>query len=990
MATNRTQAERGKFLNADTWDKLTSNIEKGFNEFRGNSDNKLIQILAKYQESKLGQAHTKAGKATSDILFKNPYEFGQQMTNDVSDIFGMNNPNYQMRNAPGTGWGNVGKQLGRTLSTGSFIAGTGNPLGAAVYTGISSGAGYLGNRIAGQSHKSAMSNVLPNMLESVPRGFQIAGISSLTNPWIDKAGLAGKGYWGRNLIKSPLNVVQGLAMDQATGMKTTAQSMAIDALFPFAQEGAGIAAKKFKGNLDDYLEYRKTLSPEDLQKGFVNFGAEVGGSTIKKYKPSELKYLEADGGGIEDAVAGLPKGQTSVTKGPIEAVRTPDGLMVLDGRTRSVEAYKKGDVPIDVKILSKDEALKRWGSMFPEGLLDDIIGDGGEVKGGDLLEEARKYKSADEFVKSKINSYHGTNTEFDKFNLENIGKGEGTDAFGNNTNILGDGIYLSDNKQIADVYAQSRVKKDFITGYKDTGILGTPEPVYKEGIDDLVKQNKKVIESYVGGELLDAKTYKVNDELKELISKEIQKDGLSKANADRLTNQAIDFYRNNTKNISGAETGEFMYVLDKTIGVNNKAGLNAVNKYLASKGYSGIKYPSDLKYEGVQGNNYFIFDTNKIKTSKELTDIWNQANKVGGEADEVLFHGTSKVSAESIRKGGFSINEPVHGKQIMGRGVYLTPTKGEASSFGDEILDVSLNPNTKILEINPAQHWKLMTEANKKYPNMDVEDSITKLVKDLGYGGLKMKKAGNKGETYISVFNPDDLKVKSPVANKVGSVEVNPKLVSRTADRQKFKASIVVDGKEAGKMTYSVTDTKGGNQSLFVDYIESNEPGKGIGTDAMRKVIDKYPRVKEIYLEASPEASGFWEKLGATETKIPASDESAKVFYLEPNKLKAPRQPLTANKVVGTGTKILNDVDNAYIDKLEANPLLKMELGERYAELEEIASNMSKYGNTKNIAVRFNRVVRNLNNRIGKGLDLETEKQLSGLLNDVYSFKLRR
>jgi len=273
MATNRTQAERGKFLNADTWDKLTSNIEKGFNEFRGNSDNKLIQILAKYQESKLGQAHTKAGKATSDILFKNPYEFGQQMTNDISDIFGMNNPNYQMRNAPGTGWGNVGKQLGRTLSTGSFIAGTGNPLGAAVYTGISGGVGYLGNRVAGQSHKSAMSNVLPNMLESVPRGFQIAGISSLTNPWIDKAGLAGKGYWGRNLIKSPLNVVQGLAMDQATGSKTTAQSVALDALFPFAQESLGSAIKGLKKG-KDVVDIKK---PEIVLDKDIQLKKGVGG-----------------------------------------------------------------------------------------------------------------------------------------------------------------------------------------------------------------------------------------------------------------------------------------------------------------------------------------------------------------------------------------------------------------------------------------------------------------------------------------------------------------------------------------------------------------------------------------------------------------------------------------------------------------------------------------------------------------------------------------
>ncbi|MDD5109500.1 MAG: hypothetical protein PHC29_08415 [Candidatus Omnitrophica bacterium] len=140
-----------------------------------------------------------------------------------------------------------------------------------------------------------------------------------------------------------------------------------------------------------------------------------------------------------------------------------------------------------------------------------------------------------------------------------------------------------------------------------------------------------------------------------------------------------------------------------------------------------------------------------IPESTQVTDaLKNEARK--------FYHGTN--FSDNIKKEGFKIKNPIHGKQIMGEGIYLTPTKEEARNFGKEVLETVVNPRVKIMDVDPATHWKLMLEANKKYPNIDTEKAITKLVQEKGYGGIKMIKAGNKGETYISIFNPKDIWIK--------------------------------------------------------------------------------------------------------------------------------------------------------------------------------------------------------------------------------------
>jgi len=71
-----------------------------------------------------------------------------------------------------------------------------------------------------------------------------------------------------------------------------------------------------------------------------------------------------------------------------------------------------------------------------------------------LAKEAKKYKSAEEFVKAQgAPVYHGTNKDFEIFNADTFGKASGESGF------FGDGFYFTKNKNRANQFADQAVKK---------------------------------------------------------------------------------------------------------------------------------------------------------------------------------------------------------------------------------------------------------------------------------------------------------------------------------------------------------------------------------------------------------------------------------------------------------------------------------------------------------------------------------------------------
>jgi hypothetical protein len=235
-----------------------------------------------------------------------------------------------------------------------------------------------------------------------------------------------------------------------------------------------------------------------------------------------------------------------------------------------------------------------------------------------LISEAKKYKSAEEFVKAQPKLFHGSKNLFDKFDVEKFGTGEGADKFGK-------GAYLTDNQKIADFYANATAKKDFVDRYTNTGIFGTPEPVYKTNADILAKQNAKVNEFVAKNlNLLDVSSYKITPDIKNKFIEAFKARGYDTKYASEEVNRVIDYARKNSQKIYNYR-GELDYAIMQL----TEGNANATNKIIdaiKAKGYDGLKYASDLSYEGKGGTNYVIYNPEKLLNKSQLTDIWNKAN----------------------------------------------------------------------------------------------------------------------------------------------------------------------------------------------------------------------------------------------------------------------------------------------------------------------------------------------------------------------------
>lgn len=113
---------------------------------------------------------------------------------------------------------------------------------------------------------------------------------------------------------------------------------------------------------------------------------------------------------------------------PIRAVKTENGNIVVDGHHRLRDAIQSGKKDMNVSFISKDQALKQFGGEIPD-LKAKLFG------GSDLAQEARKYKSADEFVKAQPKLFHSGTADIKEVNL---GKSNFSKTF-----------YLSDNADYA-------------------------------------------------------------------------------------------------------------------------------------------------------------------------------------------------------------------------------------------------------------------------------------------------------------------------------------------------------------------------------------------------------------------------------------------------------------------------------------------------------------------------------------------------------------
>jgi len=209
--------------------------------------------------------------------------------------------------------------------------------------------------------------------------------------------------------------------------------------------------------------------------------------------------------------------------------------------------------------------------------------------------------------KDWITLYHWTNEQFDKFLESKMWAWEGSELYGK-------GVYLTDSKDLAKSYASLVAKnKNPSTKFMSNGIFGTDVPVYPENIDKLIEGNRNLIETTVKGNLLDADTFKIPKDLKQVIIDSHAKHfSLWDSTSERMVWRVFDYMEKNVQKINGRKW-QLDYVVKQ---IWNQWVTSDIMKYIKSKWYDGIKYTSDTKFMKAPWTNYMIFDPNKVKILK--------------------------------------------------------------------------------------------------------------------------------------------------------------------------------------------------------------------------------------------------------------------------------------------------------------------------------------------------------------------------------------
>ena len=194
-----------------------------------------------------------------------------------------------------------------------------------------------------------------------------------------------------------------------------------------------------------------------------------------------------------------------------------------------------------------------------------------------LLEEAKKYKSADEFVEGQQKVFHATKGNFDTFDNSKLGSVTGA----RNTKL---GHFFSLDKSTSEMFKGNldRVKVDS-TGFN----------VKEFYIDKILPKGGKVIDIHNTG----------NISIQEL-------EDIFKATGGNL--------RNLPRGMDGINEIKRM-IINKEISLKNNPA--AIRESLIQKGYIGIK--SNDFGGGIP--EIIIFDAKDIKTKSQLTDIYNKA-----------------------------------------------------------------------------------------------------------------------------------------------------------------------------------------------------------------------------------------------------------------------------------------------------------------------------------------------------------------------------
>lgn len=216
-----------------------------------------------------------------------------------------------------------------------------------------------------------------------------------------------------------------------------------------------------------------------------------------------------------------------------------------------------------------------------------------------LASEAKKYKSAEEFVNNQKILYHGTNQDFDKFVKSDLGKSTGAVS-------AKEGFFFTDNMSEAQNYANVADSK-MVANFKK-----------------FQKQSEKYAK------------------MVELAENQAQRTG-DWDKVTKLQEEWNKFEFDATRDAVVKNAKVYETVLDMknplTIEINGRpepGQLTDTIKQAKKQGYDSVIFKNISDNPGVSirpggeqftSNHYVVFSPSQIKTKSQLTDIWNKAQE---------------------------------------------------------------------------------------------------------------------------------------------------------------------------------------------------------------------------------------------------------------------------------------------------------------------------------------------------------------------------
>ena len=419
---------------------------------------------------------------------------------------------------------------------------------------------------------TALGGALPATF--VGAGYAKDGLKNLNRIKLNQAGAVGK------------NILDDGGKAKGAPIEKTPTKMPNDPLEALKQEARKYKSAEEFGDSLNAMKYGKVTG--------------VGQLPVSKINKTQIKALTERGLPHTDTnlkVSDFKPGR-QVTQ-PLEVYSKGGSWVVENGNHRLAQALANGDetVPVvfkggegkkystpitDLYNQAKGAPIEKTPTKMPNDPLEA------------LKAEARKYKSADEFVKAQTNAYHGTDATFDTF--DNNFRGAVTQA-----KSAKNATFFTDDPRVAKAYATYAAENRPVIALQNEADRLEKIAQHTNNKEDWLKYDAVV------------------------------------AKMEEVGNYDNTFNRRSLANVKNAKvSGDFLEVDAKGKSPQELSADGNIDSWLQqqidkakAQGKDGVKFTNlddGIGLYDVPSTHYAVFDNSKVLTEKQLTDLYNQAH----------------------------------------------------------------------------------------------------------------------------------------------------------------------------------------------------------------------------------------------------------------------------------------------------------------------------------------------------------------------------